>query len=200
MNETIRMQLSAFVDGELPESETELLLRRLGQDAALRAEVAEFIEIGRSMRGEHSVHGVHALRGRIATAIDEDSEIPVVEDEPAETRSYAKPLGGMAIAAAVAVVAIIGLQQTGGVDGDATVAGSGAADTSVTEYVVPPDDPELREFLRMHGELESELGANGMNVRDVTFRIRGGEIEQDALPDAEPNDTSADPDTDQVTE
>ncbi len=66
--------------------------------------------------------------------------------------------------------------------------------------MVPPDDPELREFLRMHGELESELGANGMNVRDVTFRIRGGEVEQVASPDDEPADATADPDTDQVTE
>ncbi len=197
MNETIRMQLSAFVDGELPESETELLLRRLGQDAALRAEGAEFIEIGRSMRGEHSVQGVHGLRSRIAAAIDEDSEIPVAIDEPAESRSYAKPVGGMAIAAAVAVVAIIGLQQTGGVDDGATVAGSGTSETPVTEYVVPPDDPELREFMRMHGERESELGANGMYV---TYRIRGGEIEQDAPPDAEPADSADDPDTDQVTE
>ena len=196
MNETIRMQLSAFVDGELPESETELLLRRLGQDAALRAEVAEFIEIGRSMRGEQSVHGVHGLRSRIAAAIDDDSEMPVEIDEPAASRSYAKPLGGMAIAAAVAVVAIIGLQQTGSVDGGATVAGSGASTTTGTEYVVPPDDPELREFMRMHGQLESELGANGMNVRDVTFRIRGGEIEEEVPPD----DAAGESETDQAVE
>lgn len=200
MNETIRMQLSAFVDGELPESETELLLRRLGQDAALRAEVAEFIEIGRSMRGEQSVHGVHGLRTRIAAAIDTDGEIPATIDEPAEPRSFARPLVGVAIAAAVAVVAIFGLQQTATVDEGATVAGSDEPAPSVTEYVVPPDDPELREFMRMHGELESELGANGMNVRDVTFRIRGGEIEEDASPGADPADEDTDSDTDQVTE
>lgn len=200
MNETIRMQLSAFVDGELPESETELLLRRLGQDAVLRAEVAEFIEIGRSMRGEHSVPGVHGLRSRIAGAIDADTDIPVTIDEPVESRGYAKPVAGVAIAAAVAVVAIFGLQQTATVDSGATVAGSGAADTPATEYVVPPDDPELREFLRMHGEIRAEQGANGMNVRDVTFRIRSGEIEENASPDAESTGESTDPGTDQVTE
>ncbi len=192
MNETIRMQLSAFVDGELPESETELLLRRLGQDAALRAEVAEFIEIGRSMRGEHSVQGVHGLRTRIASAIDDDSDMPVVADEPAATRSFMKPVGGIAIAAAVAVVAIVGLQQTSTVDSGPAIAGSGPAEAPSTEYVVPPDDPELREFMRMHGELESELGANGMNVRDVTFRIRGDEIEEEAPPEEAVSDTESD--------
>ena len=200
MNETIRMQLSAFVDGELPESERELLLRRLGQDAALRAEVAEFIEIGRNMRGEQSVPGVHTLRTRVAAAIDDESEIPATIDEPAEARSYVKPFSGVAIAAAVAVVALVGLQQTASVDSGDTVAAPGVADTTVTEYVVPPDDPELREFMRMHGEIRADQGANGMNVRDVTFRIRGGEVEEDGLPDAESTDADTDPDIDQVTE
>ena len=52
MNETIRMQISAFVDGELPDNESELLLRRMSQDDDLRRLVAEYIEIGRTMRGE----------------------------------------------------------------------------------------------------------------------------------------------------
>jgi hypothetical protein len=193
MNETIRMQLSAFVDGELPETETELLLRRISQDVALRAEVAEFIEIGRAIRGEQTVVGIHALRARVSTAIDEDA-VPMPEpEESAPRQRLAKPLGGMAIAAAVAVVAIVGLQQTGTVDGDAAVAGAGADTAAATEYVVPPDDPELREFMRMHDELSSEQGANGMNVRDVTFRMRGSEgtLEELAADEEPPTDTDA---------
>ena len=201
MNETLRMQLSAFVDGELPDSETELLLRRISQDVALRAEVAEFIEIGRAIRGEQTVVGVHSLRARIGAAIDDDS-VPADDlEEAAPRRSMVKPLGGIAIAAAVAVVAIVGLQQTSTstVDSGATVAGSSAGDAAVTEYVVPPDDPELREFMRMHGEVSSEQGANGMNVRDVTFRIRDGEvpagdIEPDEDMSADTESTPADPD------
>ncbi len=201
MNETIRMQLSAFVDGELPETETELLLRRISQDVALRAEVAEFIEIGRAIRGEQTVVGIHALRARISTAIDEDA-VPMPEPEASAPRQrLAKPLGGMAIAAAVAVVAIVGLQQTSNVDGGPAVAGSGADGAAATEYVVPPDDPELREFMRMHGELSSEQGANGMNVRDVTFRMRGSEgtLEELAADEEPPTDTDA-PDPDESNE
>ena len=40
MNDAIRMQLSAFVDGELPENEAEMLVRRMSQDVELRQEVA----------------------------------------------------------------------------------------------------------------------------------------------------------------
>ena len=36
MNDGIKMQISAFVDGELPDNEAELLLRRLSQDLDLR--------------------------------------------------------------------------------------------------------------------------------------------------------------------
>ncbi len=35
MNEGIEMQISAFVDGELPENEAELLLRRMSEDLEL---------------------------------------------------------------------------------------------------------------------------------------------------------------------
>ncbi len=36
MSEQIREQVSAFLDGELPDSETELLLKRLTRDGELR--------------------------------------------------------------------------------------------------------------------------------------------------------------------
>ena len=39
MNDALKIQISAFVDGELPENESELLLRRLSQDIALRQQV-----------------------------------------------------------------------------------------------------------------------------------------------------------------
>ena len=57
MNDAIRMQISAFVDGELPENEAELLLRRMSQDIELRNEVAEYLAIGRLVRGEHGLAG-----------------------------------------------------------------------------------------------------------------------------------------------
>ena len=52
MNDGIRMQISAYVDGELPENEAELLLRRMSQDAELRQEVAEYL-------GSHRLGSCH---------------------------------------------------------------------------------------------------------------------------------------------
>ena len=61
MNEALKMQISAFVDGELPENEAELLLRRLSQDAELRQQVSRYLEIGRAIRQERDVAGMDQL-------------------------------------------------------------------------------------------------------------------------------------------
>ena len=72
MNDALKMQISAFIDGELPENESELLLRRLSQDAVLRQQVSRYLEIGRLMRRDREVAGMDQLRGRIAEAIGND--------------------------------------------------------------------------------------------------------------------------------
>ena len=61
MNEALRMQISAFVDGELPDNESELLLRRLSQDAAMRQQVAAYLDIGRYMRQDRDVPGIDGI-------------------------------------------------------------------------------------------------------------------------------------------
>jgi len=50
MSEQIREQVSAFLDGELPNSETELLLKRLTRDAELRESFGRYALIGESLR------------------------------------------------------------------------------------------------------------------------------------------------------
>ena len=60
MSEQIREQVSAFLDGELPNSETELLLKRLTRDPELRESFGRYALIGESLRGgTHARHGAH---------------------------------------------------------------------------------------------------------------------------------------------
>jgi len=72
MNDALEMQISAFIDGELPENESELLVRRLSQDAAMRQQVARYLEIGRLMRQDREVPGMGELRGSIAAALGDE--------------------------------------------------------------------------------------------------------------------------------
>lgn len=163
------MQLSAYVDDELPQNEAELLLRRLSQDVKLRQEVAEYLAIGRVMRGEVGVAGIDGIRNRVLAAIDDTAGTTdaVMEKEPA-TRAL-KPLIGVAIAATVALAAIFGLQQTTGVDDVALQEGNPLRVEVVPDYA--PQQDLLRQYFLSHGETSSQLGANGMKSRLVTLRF-----------------------------
>ena len=172
MNDAIRMQISAFVDGELPDSEADLLLRRMSQDAELRREAAEYLELGRVMRGESAVRGTDRLRKRISAALDDKAFDDRSTEAVVSPPRLIRPLVGVAVAASVALVALFGLQLTPGIDRSAGV-DEGVADAAGEQgYTVPrPIDEDLRQYLLSHGASSSELGANGMNARLVSLRL-----------------------------
>ena len=188
MNDAIRMQISAFVDGELPDNEADLLLRRMGQDAVLRRSVAEYLAIGRAMRGEACWAKVDGIHARVADAIDDKPIEPQHANEPDVRRRSLRPLASVAAAAAVAMIAIFGLQQMTGVDG-VDSPGSAAAPLQATvepDYTVPQGISEqLREYYRVHGATATENGANGMLTRFVSLRLSEEELQPPAEDDAE---------------
>ena len=178
MNEGIKMQVSAFVDGELPEAEAQLLLRRLSQDEELRQQAAEYFAIGRALRGQSSVAAIGDLRGRISAEIDDrlvDEEFDIIEPVP---RNYVRPLAGFAIAATVAVAAIFGLQQM------TTVPGAGADSSASSVAEEPANDsytvPNL-EYFQRHDQLSLENGNNNFDLR----RVVNIEVSEDGTPEAD---------------
>jgi len=183
MNDAIRMQISAFVDGELPDNEADLLLRRMGQDAELRLKVAEYLAIGRALRGEISVPGVDRIHERVSAEIDDKPLETVVETPGKPPAAAVRPLAGVAVAATVALVAIFGLQQSTSVDDSGTTAPDGAVAGTDVGYTVPqPVDEQLRQYYLIHGAAATEFGANGINSRFVSLRI-SEEVLQDPVPE-----------------
>ena len=182
------MQISAFVDGELPDNEADLLLRRMGQDAELRQRVAEYLAIGRIMRGETSLPGVDRLHERVSAVLD-DKPFESPDDVKAETRRPAiRPLAGIAVAASVALLAIFGLQRmTVDTDDAASTPVVADADQAATYTVPQPVNTQLREYYRSHGAMTNENGANGINTRLVTLRL-----EEEVLDDTVDGDEEAD--------
>lgn len=186
MNEAIRMQVSAFVDGELPENEADLLVRRLSQDADLRKQVSKYLAIGRIMRGEYSVQGSDALRERIVAELDER---PL--QEPADTVAatppsrYARPAAGAAIAATVALVAIFGLGRVSDVDAPAP-ATAVVADEVVSETVPSMDDAELRRLLILRGD-----ESNSFLTRVTSLQMRAEELAEEAATEQAVDDEAA---------
>ncbi len=186
MNEAIRMQLSAFVDGELPENEAELLLRRLSQDVVLRQQVAEFMAIGRAMRGDVQPRGLDDLRGRVAAALDAAPAVEDIADEVPVDDRLVRPMVGFAIAATVALVAIFGLRQMAGVE---RVIEEPVADIAITQ---PPVDDILRQYRMMHDITQSEFGANSINNRltPVALRLEDLEEEDEAVEETTADDAA----------
>jgi negative regulator of sigma E activity len=180
------MQISAFVDGELPDNEADLLLRRMGQDAELRQRFAEYLAIGRVMRDETSWSGVGRIHERVSAALEDkpvDTQTGIIASSP---ERKLRPLASVAAAAAVAVIALLALQQTTGVDGtpagDTTLSNE-AAVTADAAYTVPQAiDEQLLQYYRIHGATASDNGANGMITRFVSLRL-----DEEALPEVTEN-------------
>lgn len=194
MNDAIRMQISAFVDGELPDNEADLLLRRMGQDADLRQKVAEYLAIGRALRGETSVPGVDRIHERVSAAIDDKPLDEVVATTGSQPARAIRPLAGAAVAATVALFAIFGLQQTTSVyDSDADVSGGSVAEVD-PGYTVPQQlDDQLRQYYLSHGATATEFGANGINSRFVSLRLSEEVIPESADADDAGPDESDEP-------
>jgi negative regulator of sigma E activity len=168
------MQLSAFVDGELPENEAELLLRRLSQDVVLRQQVAEFMAIGTAMRGDVQPKGTDDLRGRVAAALDAAPAMEDIADEVPVDDRLVRPMVGFAIAATVALVAIFGLRQMAGVEG--VLDDQPVADIAITQ---PPVDDILKQYRLMHDITQSESGANSIKHRLTPVDLRLEDLEEE---------------------
>jgi len=168
MNDALKMQISAFVDGELPENESELLLRRLSQDAELREQVAHYMAIGRLLRREREVAGMYSLRHRILAELGQEvAELASVEEESGSR--LVRPAVGFAIAASVALLAIVGLRQNN------LPTGAEAVDVPVAGITEPVIDSELLEMHRRHTRSAANLGSRDMLSRFVTFESRQDE-------------------------
>jgi anti-sigma factor RsiW len=184
MNDALKMQISAFVDGELPDQEAELLMRRLSQDGTLRRQAARYLEIGRLIRGEKHLPGVRQLRERISASLA--GEVPPTHLAPERAGGrYLRPAAGLAIAASVAVLALVGLRQVN--QPVETVVNAAPAPTGVVDrasYTEPAvgeilaDRPSemLMQYYLSHGATSGDLGANGILTRLVTLELRGGEL------------------------
>ena len=114
MTESTREDLSALVDGEMEEADAHKVIDKLMADPRLMAEWARHHLISDVLRGKNPVvpAGDLALRVSEAVAAEPVLSADVVPLRPATpTASPWKPLAGLALAASVATVAILGARN-----------------------------------------------------------------------------------------
>ncbi len=110
MNKKVDEQLSVFMDGELPDAEHELLIRQLTRDHGLLDKWGRYHLIRDAMLNHLPVHVDAGLPERISAAMEDEPE-HLQADQQAMSRQWVRPLAGFAVAASVALVAVLGLQD-----------------------------------------------------------------------------------------
>jgi len=148
MKDDLNEQLSACLDGELPAAELDLLLKRVGKEAELRAAIGRYSLIGEAMRAERPAVASRDFASKVMAAVAQEAPIqapaatPVSAQKisPAAARPslgrFGRPALGMAIAAGVAAVAVMTMQPVGQPD----LTGSQTPLVAANESTVAPAD------------------------------------------------------------
>jgi sigma-E factor negative regulatory protein RseA len=111
MTQKLREQISALADHELPEGEHELLLRRFSVEKSLRLHWERYHLIGCALRKELPPVDTRGFADRVMAVLS-DEPLPAAPPEKLMDKLL-RGAAGLAIAASVAVVAIVGLKHGG---------------------------------------------------------------------------------------
>ncbi|MFK8052714.1 MAG: sigma-E factor negative regulatory protein [Woeseiaceae bacterium] len=174
MTDKIKEQLSAWLDNELDETESPMLLRRLTADDELFDQAAASIRVGQIMRSEASAAD-DSFMARLSAKIADEPDWDISTIEPASpapgnnSTQWLKLASGGAIAAAVALLTINLLPGAGVQNDDGSINGETPGLASVApvendqsasfEYVVPATvsdsglvsaNPELAAYFLSH--------------------------------------------------
>jgi len=173
MTEQIREQLSAFLDGELADSESGLFLKRLLRDDELQRTLSRYVVLGEAMRSPVAAGASRDFPARVAAALD--AERPVMSGGAgrlrAGARAWVRTAAGIAVAAGVAAVAIVSLRVDTGTSQRPALAVIEVSrpvleTVEPSSYVVPqpvrtlPIVPAARltNYVFAHSEYSSPLG------------------------------------------
>lgn len=172
MSKIIEEQLSVWLDDELEQRQSDMLVRRLTSNPALRQTAARYCLIGDALRGELAAERALEVSERVSRSLDGDPGAAAAAPAAA-LAGWRRPLAGAAVAASVAVAAIVGLRSTGpDPQGELPV----AAETSpVPAYTVPVDlsrragaPDRLSRYYLNHSQYATMLGGKGSLVRMIS--------------------------------
>jgi len=111
MTDRIKEQLSTFLDGELPDQETALLLKRLERDDELRGALSRYSLIGAVLRNDGAVPAARQVAARVSAAIAREPLLGRVRIRLPDRESVLRSATGLAVAAGVAFGAVMLVQQ-----------------------------------------------------------------------------------------
>jgi sigma-E factor negative regulatory protein RseA len=111
MTDTIKEQLSAFLDGELPEAETTLLLKRLERDEELKGTLSRYSLIGAALRTDGNFAAAQHVAARVNAVLAAEPAFSRTAVRWAPSAGWLKPLAGLGVAASVAAATLVLMPQ-----------------------------------------------------------------------------------------
>jgi sigma-E factor negative regulatory protein RseA len=173
MTDQIREQMSALLDGELPQDQIGLLVRRMERDSELRRAFGSYVLVGETLRAPGGRTASRGFASRVQAVIDAgDAALPAVLDERSTRRaSWTRPAAATAIAAGAAFAAVL-LMRPGDRQGAVELASVEATAPTVPAIadaiaeLSPPDSASptpaqsqrLAGYLVAHSQFASPIG------------------------------------------
>lgn len=178
MVESVKEQLSACLDGELPERELPLLSKRLANDAELKAAMSRYALIGETLRTGEAAQPARGFADAVMAKLAEEAPLKHPSRLSPTVVRRLRPVAGVAVAASVAALAVFSVQQSGLMPAQ-PAAGSMVADSAQApapasvvadvsdRYVVPVQSSNtsafipatrLTNYVVAHSEYSSPLG------------------------------------------
>jgi sigma-E factor negative regulatory protein RseA len=168
MTDQIREQMSALLDGELPQDQIGLLVRRMERDSELKRAFGSYVLIGETLRAPGGTTASHGFATRVQAILgDGDSAPPAALDPHAGRRlGWLKPAGAVAVAAGTAFAAVL-LMRPGDPLGDvATVADVDEGSNVIADFVAaddsasptPAQSQRLAGYLVAHSQFATPIG------------------------------------------
>lgn len=156
----MKENISALLDGEGTELESERALRALGADAALRATWERYHLASAAIRRELDVVVSPGLAGRIHECLRHETQIEA-------TRRFFTPRllkfsAGLAIAASVATVSLLNLPPPVSPSVPIARQATGKSTVADARQTPPEQRSALNPYLVQHGEFTPAAGMNGM--------------------------------------
>lgn len=169
MTDPIREQMSAWLDGELPRDEADLLVRRMARDAELKRALGNYVLAGESLRVPGGSMASKGFAARVSAAIDADeASLPLVIAAEATVVSrpgrWRRPLAATAVAASAALAAVL-LVQPGDGGPQQFASQSGAPETLPLVSLpvggaspTPGQSQRLAGYMVVHGQYATPIG------------------------------------------
>jgi sigma-E factor negative regulatory protein RseA len=95
MTDTVKEQLSALLDGELPDNETELLLKRMARDPEHGRTLSRYSLIGAALRTDGQIPAARQVAARVSAALARE---PALRSAGGLAR-WVRPAAGLSVAA-----------------------------------------------------------------------------------------------------